>query len=97
MLNIFFEICGYLAMILILVSCVVRSDSKKTNIIMRYLNLSGSAFFILYGFGIGAYATAFCNIGMFLVNLYYIIKLRKDLRRFCCSSRQAQNSDNTTE
>lgn len=44
---------------------------------IRMLNLVGSIFFVIYGFGIGAFWTGFMNAGLVFVNLYHLIKLQR--------------------
>ena len=45
---------------------------------MRILNLTGSIFFVVYGFLLPAYATAITNSCALLLNAFYIVKEYKD-------------------
>lgn len=67
-----FEISGFIATFLVFTSFI--SENIKT---IRILNLVGSIFFVIYGFGIGAFWTGLMNAGLILVQLYHLIKLKK--------------------
>lgn len=67
-----FEVAGMIATTLVFISF---SFTKIKWI--RFLNLVGSIFFVIYGFGIGAFWTGFMNAGLVLVNLYHLIKLQR--------------------
>lgn len=66
------EITGMVATTLVFISFLFI-DVKW----IRMLNLVGSIFFVIYGFGIGAFWTGFMNAGLVLVNLYHLIKLQR--------------------
>lgn len=72
------EIIGFLATLLVFISFIFTG--VKT---IRWLNLIGSVFFVIYGFGIGAFWTGAMNFGLIFVQLYHLIKLyrRKDARK----------------
>lgn len=38
----------------------------------------GSVFFVIYGFGIGAFWTGALNLGLIFVQLYHLIKLYRN-------------------
>lgn len=65
-----FEILGYLASFIVLVSLLMSSIIK-----LRWINLIGSAMFSIYGFLIGALPVAFMNLCISLINVYYLIKI----------------------
>lgn len=66
------EITGMVATTLVFISFLF-TDVKW----IRMLNLVGSIFFVIYGFGIGAFWTGFMNAGLVFVNLYHLIKLQR--------------------
>ena len=61
---------GYLASLIVLISLLMSSIIK-----LRWINLLGSCIFALYGFLIGALPVAFMNIGIALINVYYLVKI----------------------
>lgn len=66
------EIVGFIATTLVFLSFLF------TNIkLIRWFNLIGSIFFVIYGFGIGAFWTGFMNAGLVIVQIYHLIKLQK--------------------
>lgn len=66
------EAAGMIATTLVFISFIFTKIK-----IIRFLNLVGSIFFVIYGFGIGAFWTGFMNAGLVFVNLYHLIKLQK--------------------
>jgi hypothetical protein len=44
---------------------------------LRWINLVGSGVFSLYGFLIGALPVGFMNLGIAIINVYYLIKIYK--------------------
>lgn len=66
------EVAGMIATTLVFISFLF-TDVKW----IRMLNLVGSIFFVIYGFGIGAFWTGFMNAGLVFVNLYHLIKLQR--------------------
>lgn len=69
------ELIGILASVIIFISMCFKSDSFVGNILMRSANVIGSIIFIVYGFLLPAYSTAFLNIGMVIINVYHIINM----------------------
>lgn len=67
-----FEVAGMIATTLVFISFLFTKIKW-----IRFLNLVGSIFFVIYGFGIGAFWTGFMNAGLVLVNLYHLIKLQR--------------------
>ena len=65
--NVWFEIIGYVASVLVAVSLMMRSVLK-----LRVINLIGSLFFTIYGLVIGAYPVAVVNFIIVLINIYYL-------------------------
>lgn len=66
------EIVGFVATTLVFVSFL----PKKVKLI-RWLNLVGSMFFVVYGFGIGAFWTGFMNACLIFVQIYHLVKIYK--------------------
>ena len=64
------EWLGYLASLIVLISLLMSSIIK-----LRWINLLGSAIFALYGFLIGALPVGFMNVGISIINLYYLRKI----------------------
>jgi len=69
------EILGMIASLILLISMALPSTHRKQNIIMRIINIVGSALMIIYGFKIMSYCTIFMNIVIIIIHIYYIIKL----------------------
>ncbi len=67
------EILGYIASALILLSFMMKEPLK-----LRIIGLIGSSLFCIYGFCIHSYPTAIMNLGVALVNAYYLIKMKKE-------------------
>ena len=44
---------------------------------IRWFNLLGSIFFVVYGFGIGAFWTGFLNSCLIGVHIYHLVKIYK--------------------
>lgn len=71
------EALGIFASGFVLLSMTVKSDSRRGNIRMRLLNLTGSVLMILYGFWIGSFSTVFLNVICLITHVYYLVKLVK--------------------
>lgn len=69
--NIWYEIIGYAASVLVAVSLTMRSILK-----LRIISLIGSLFFTAYGLLIGAYPVAAMNFFIVLINIYYLWQMR---------------------
>lgn len=61
------EILGYVASLIVLISLVMSSVKR-----LRWINLIGSMVFAVYGFLIGALPVAIMNLGIVLINSYYL-------------------------
>lgn len=72
----FIEWMGYLASLIVLVSLVMSSVKK-----LRWINLVGSLIFAIYGLLIQSYPVAIMNLGIVVVNIYYLYQMyqKKDL------------------
>ena len=64
------EWLGYLASLIVLISLLMSSIIK-----LRWINLIGSGIFALYGFLIGALPVGFMNVGIAIINIYYLTKI----------------------
>lgn len=67
------EAFGLIATLLVFVSFL-----PKNILFIRIANLIGSVFFVVYGFGIGAFWTGFLNSCLIIVHAYHIYKIVKD-------------------
>lgn len=65
------EVIGFIATTLVFVSFLPKNIK-----LIRALNLVGSVFFVVYGFGIGAFWTGFMNVCLIIVNAYHLLKMR---------------------
>lgn len=66
----FIQILGYFSTVLILISFLMTSVVK-----LRLLNLAGSVIFVVFAFLTGSYPTAIMNIGLCIINIYFLIRL----------------------
>ena len=71
----FYEILGYVASLIVLVSLLMSSVKR-----LRWINLMGSLVFAVYGFLIGAIPVGVMNTGIVMINIYYLFQmyLKKD-------------------
>lgn len=70
------EITGLIATFLVFISFL-----PKNIIFIRWANLIGSIFFVIYGFGIGAFWTGFMNACLIIVQAYHLIKIYSNKRK----------------
>ena len=61
---------GYLSSAVILVSLMMSSIIR-----LRWINLTGAAMFASFGFLIGSIPTATLNLGIAVIDIYYLVKL----------------------
>ena len=61
---------GYFSTVLILISFLMTSVLK-----LRLVNLIGSAIFVVFAFLTKSYPTAIMNVGLCIINIYFIIRL----------------------
>lgn len=66
------EIFGFIATLLVFVSFL-----PKNIVFIRVMNLIGSIFFVVYGFGVGAFWTGFMNACLIIVHSYHLLKIMK--------------------
>ena len=69
------QIVGYFSTVLILVSFLMTSVLK-----LRVINLVGSMIFVFFAFMTKSYPTAIMNIGLCVINLYFIVRLLRTKR-----------------
>ena len=70
------EIAGFIATTLVFISFLPK-DVKP----IRWFNLVGCIFFVVYGFGIGAFWTGFMNFCLIFVQIYHLVKIYKKERK----------------
>ena len=75
--HVLLEAFGYVASALIAVSLMMRSIVR-----LRWINLVGAACFTLYGVLIGAYPVAALNFAIVLINVYFLVKMRRAKEAF---------------
>ncbi|MDI6452179.1 GNAT family N-acetyltransferase [Peloplasma aerotolerans] len=66
----FYEILGYVASFIVLVSLLMSSVKR-----LRWINLFGSLVFAVYGFLIGAIPVGVMNTGIAMINVYYLFQM----------------------
>lgn len=68
----FIQAMGYFSTVLILISFLMTSVVK-----LRLFNLIGSVIFVIFAFLTKSYPTAIMNIGLCLINIYFLIRLAR--------------------
>lgn len=68
----FLELVGYFASLLVLVSLLMTSVVK-----LRVINLIGSFIFAIYALCIGSYPTAVMNFCLVGVNIFYLVRMAR--------------------
>lgn len=63
---------GYAASLIVLISLLMSSIKK-----LRWINLVGALLFGIYGFMINSLPTGFMNLGIVIIDIYYLIKMYK--------------------
>ena len=61
---------GYVASLIVLVSLLMSSIKK-----LRWINLGGAMLFGIYGFLIGSLPTGFMNLGIVLIDVYFLARM----------------------
>lgn len=64
------ELTGLIATFLVFVSFLPKNVK-----FIRFANLIGSIFFVIYGFGIGAFWTGALNFCLIFVQIYHLIRI----------------------
>ncbi|MCW3075279.1 MAG: hypothetical protein JWP69_2348 [Flaviaesturariibacter sp.] len=68
---------GYLASLLLALSLIVTNELR-----FRWFNLFGCIAFIIYGIWIGAFPVLLTNAMLFLINLFYLVKIYQTKEAF---------------
>jgi len=71
------DLIGYVASFIILVSLLMSSVKK-----LRLINLIGAIIFGVYGFMIVSYPTAVMNLGIAVIDIYYLVKMHQEKDHF---------------
>jgi hypothetical protein len=71
------EYIGYIASLIVLVSLLMSSIKK-----LRWINLIGALLFGFYGFAIGSIPTGLMNLGIVIIDVYYLVKMYKSKEYF---------------
>lgn len=66
----FVEWLGYAASLIVLVSLLMSSVKR-----LRWINLAGSLAFAVYGFLVGALPVGFMNLGIVVINIYFLFQM----------------------
>lgn len=61
---------GYIASLIVLISLLMSSIKR-----LRWINLVGALIFGIYGFLIGSIPTGFMNVGIVLIDVYFLAKI----------------------
>ena len=72
-MDIFIEVLGYIGMALVLLSMAMTKVER-----LRWINLSGSVFCIIYGICTNTWPTALLNLGLATINIIQLIRLKKN-------------------
>ena len=83
------ELVGIVATLFILTSMLFKTNTTKGAIIMRSINLVGSAIFVVYGSLLPAISTAILNAGLVIINTIHLIRLIMTIKK--------ENQSKTTE
>lgn len=68
----YLEYLGYAASLIVLISLLMSSLKK-----LRWINLFGATLFGFYGFMIGSIPTGMMNLGIVIIDVYYLVKMYK--------------------
>ena len=66
----YLEYIGYVASLIVLISLLMSSVKR-----LRWINMIGSLIFGTYGFLIQSYPVAIMNLGIVLINIYYLVQM----------------------
>ena len=91
------EIIGIVATLLILASMSFRTDSYKGDVLMRILNMIGSAVFAVYGFLLPAWSTAILNTALVFVNAWHLYSLVRNHKKEMETAKTETEETETTE
>jgi len=71
------EWIGYIASLIVLISLLMSSIKK-----LRWINLGGALLFGIYGFMIGSIPTGLMNVGIVIIDIYYLVRMYKSKEFF---------------
>jgi hypothetical protein len=63
------EIIGTIASVIVLISFIIRGETK-----IRIINIVGASLFVVYGVAINAFSVWFLNGALIFIHIYYLIK-----------------------
>ena len=72
-MNIYLEIFGYIGTALVLLSMMMTSVRR-----LRLLNMAGSVISLIYALSVNALPVAVLNLGLTVINLVQLIRLRRE-------------------
>lgn len=72
-MNIYLEIFGYIGTALVLLSMMMTSVRR-----LRLLNMAGSVISLIYALSVNALPVAALNLGLTVINLVQLIRLRRE-------------------
>lgn len=70
------ELFGYAGSFVVLISLTMSSIVR-----LRWINLLGATMFTIYATMINAYPAIFMNLGIMIIDIYYLLKLYKTKRQ----------------
>ena len=79
--GIIIECVGILAGVLILVGMCFKTNTYKSTLLLRALNIVGPAIFVVYGSLLPAISTAVLNAALVIVNTIYLVLLVKNHKK----------------
>jgi hypothetical protein len=71
-MNIWLEIFGYVGMALVLLSMMMTNTKK-----LRTINLAGAVVCMIYGAMTRTWPTAFLNLGLAIIQIVQLIRMKK--------------------
>lgn len=78
-MNIYLEIFGYIGTGFVLLSLMMTSVVK-----LRLFNMAGSVINTIYAFLTGTWPVVFLNVGLIIINVWQLIRLRRNQTVFDC-------------
>lgn len=75
------EVIGIVSTLFIVLSMLFKTTTQEGAIAMRFLNLLGSAIFVVYGCLLPAISTAILNGVLVIVNFYHLVMLVKNAKK----------------
>ena len=72
------ELIGMVASVFIIIALLFQTNTYRSALLLRSFNALGSLIFVVYGLLLPAYSTAFLNIVALIINIYRMLKLKKE-------------------